>query len=195
MAMTPTDAYLDALSDWQQLLPSLSRLSTDVDALGRAMMDCWARGGKVMFAGNGGSCADAMHFAEELSVRFHRNRRALAALALTDASAMSCCGNDFGFDQIFSRQIEALGKSGDLFVGISTSGNSINIIRAVDACRGQGVHVALLLGKDGGSLKGRGDVNLIVPSPLTHRVQEVHKLLFHALCIWIDEQVLSEAVG
>lgn len=187
LRMSPTAAYRASLVEWSELLRSLDSIAPDVEAFGRELFDCWKRGGKVMFAGNGGSCADAMHFAEELSVRFHKNRRALAAISLTDASAMTCCGNDFGFDDIFARQVDALGKPGDVFVGLSTSGNSPNILRALDMARSRGVRTVALAGKGGGKLKGTCDVEIIVPSDTTARIQEVHKLLFHALCVWIDD--------
>jgi D-sedoheptulose 7-phosphate isomerase len=185
--MTPTDAYRDALNEWRTLLPTLETLTPVVEKIGTAMVDSWKQGGKILFAGNGGSSADAMHFAEELVVRFNKNRRALAAIALCDPTTITCAGNDLGYDQIFSRQIEALGKPGDLFVGITTSGNSANILRAVDACRVLGVKTVGFLGKDGGKLKGHCDLELIVPSRSTARIQEAHKMIYHALCVWIDE--------
>ncbi len=184
--MSPTDAFRDSLQEWAGLLPRMSAIAPAVEKLGAAMMDCWGRGGKVMFAGNGGSSADAMHFAEELVVRFQKNRRALAAIALLDPTIITCAGNDLGYEQIFSRQIEALGKPGDLFCGLTTSGKSPNIVRAVAACRPLGITTAAFLGKDGGQLAGQCDLELIVPSPSTARIQEAHKLIFHSLCVWID---------
>ena len=185
--MTPTSAYKSALDEWKSLANQIDALAPTVEAFGLAMKNSWQQGGKIMFAGNGGSAADAMHFAEELSVRFHKNRRALAAISLLDSSVITCCANDFGFDEIFARQIEALGKPGDVFVGMSTSGNSPNIIRAFETSKKLGVKTVALLGKDGGKLRGKCDVELIVPSQTTARIQEVHKLVFHSLCVWIDE--------
>lgn len=185
--MTAASAYLAALDDWQQILPSLRSLSPVVETVGQTFVACWKRGGKVIFAGNGGSAADAMHFAEELVVRFCRNRRALASMALLDSAMITCAGNDLGYDQIFARQLDALGRPEDVFVGITTSGNSANILLAMEAARERGMKTVSFLGKDGGKLKGRCDVEVLVPMAATHRVQEVHKLLFHALCVWIDE--------
>lgn len=185
--MTAASAYLDALDDWQAILPSLRALSPTVDALGTVFVECWKRQGKVIFAGNGGSAADAMHFAEELVVRFCKNRRPLASMALLDSAMITCAGNDMGYDSVFSRQIDALGRPGDVFVGITTSGNSPNILKAMQSARACGMKTVSFLGKDGGKLKGQCDLEVLVPLTATHRVQEVHKLLFHALCVWIDE--------
>lgn len=185
--MTPTSAFTSGVAELKSLLNQLDALAPKVEAFGQLMKDSWQQGGKVMFAGNGGSAADAMHFAEELSIRFHRNRRALAAISLLDSSVITCCANDFGYEYVFSRQIEALGKPGDVFVGLSTSGNSSNVIRAVEVSKKIGVKTVGFLGKDGGKLKGQCDVELIVPSESTARIQEIHKLVFHSLCVWIDE--------
>src|SRR2546423_10675226 len=118
------------------------------------MMKCWEGKGKVLIAGNGGSSTDAMHFAEELVARFQKNRRALAAVALCDPSVITCAANDFGFEFVFSRQIEALGNSGDVFIGMSTSGNSVNMLRAFERAKERGLVTVSFLGKDGGKAKG-----------------------------------------
>lgn len=186
-SITPASAYLDSLAEWRTLLPALDAMAPIVTKLGEAMVECWRGGGKVMFAGNGGSAADAMHCAEELVVRFNRNRRALAAIALLDSSALTCIGNDFGYDQVFARQVEALGKPGDLFCGLTTSGSSPNIVRAMDVCQLRGVKTVAFIGKDGGALRGTCEIELLVPSVTTARIQEAHMLIFHALCVWIDE--------
>lgn len=186
-AITPESAFRAAVAEWGTLLPTLDALAPAVGRLGRAMLACWQGGGKVLFAGNGGSAADAMHFAEELVVRFHKDRRALAAISLLDPTAITCAGNDMGFEQIFSRQVDALGRPGDVFVGITTSGNSPNILRAMDVARARGMVTVAFIGKDGGKLKDACDVELWVDCPTTARVQEAHKLAFHALCVWIDE--------
>ena len=140
-------------------------------------------GGKLMFFGNGGSASDAQHLATELTVRYKGNRRALAAIALTtDTSALTAIGNDFGFDQLFSRQIEALGKPGDVAIAITTSGKSPNILKALAQARQMGVVAAALGGKGGGGLHGLADPLLIVPSDTTARIQEMHIMLGQMLC-------------
>lgn len=178
-----------AITDLQRLLPVLSDLSDPLERLGLAMLDCWQRRGKVLVAGNGGSAADAMHLAEELCVRFQKNRRALAAIALCDPTVITCAGNDFGFDTVFSRQIEALGHPGDILILLTTSGNSRNLVLAYEAARRQQMLTVSFLGKDGGLLRGQCDIELLVPANTSHRVQEGHKVLYHTLCEWIDARV------
>ena len=145
---------------------------------------------KVISAGNGGSHCDAMHFAEELSGRYRDNRRALPAIAISDPSHISCVGNDYGFEYIFSRFIEGLGNEGDVFLGISTSGNSGNIIRAVEAARAKNMKVIILSGKDGGKLANQADVEIRVPHfGYADRIQEIHIKVIHTLILLIEEMV------
>ncbi len=145
------------------------------------------RGCRILVCGNGGSAADAQHLAAELSGRYLKERRALAGIALTtDTSALTAIGNDYGFDQVFSRQVEALGRPGDLLIGISTSGNSPNVIRAVESARDLGMRTLGLLGRDGGRLKELVDDALVVPSPVTARIQEVHQMVYHFWCEALD---------
>ncbi|MCK4944951.1 MAG: D-sedoheptulose 7-phosphate isomerase [Alphaproteobacteria bacterium] len=140
-------------------------------------------GGKILFFGNGGSAADAQHLATELTVRYRADRAPIAALALTtDTSALTAIGNDFGFDHIFSRQIAALGKKGDVAIGISTSGNSRNILNALMEARNRGIVTVGLTGKTGGDMASLCDILLNVPSPTTARIQEMHIILGHMLC-------------
>jgi D-sedoheptulose 7-phosphate isomerase len=147
------------------------------------------RGGKILVCGNGGSAADAQHFAAELSGRYLKERRGLAGLALTtDTSALTAIGNDYGFDQVFARQVEALGRPGDLLLGLSTSGNSPNILRAVDSAKALGLHTLGLLGRDGGQLASRVDEALVVPSTVTARIQEVHQMVYHFWCEALDAE-------
>lgn len=146
------------------------------------------RGGhKLLFFGNGGSAADAQHLATELTVRFERDRAPIAALALTtDSSTLTAIGNDLGFDSLFSRQIEALGKPGDVAIGITTSGRSRNVIRGLEAARAGGLVAAAFAGRDGGDLPGIADPLVIVPSNVTSRIQEMHITLGHALCLGLE---------
>jgi len=156
------------------------------DVFGQWLDVCTAavqNGNKIMFMGNGGSAADAQHLAAELSVRFKKDRPAIASLALhTDTSALTACGNDLGFDQIFARQIEALGKEGDVAIGISTSGNSDNILLAMKQARQMGLITVGLSGRDGGQMHDVCDIVIVVPSDITANIQEMHITLGHMLC-------------
>lgn len=157
-------------------------LLDEVDRAGDILVECLRNGGKILSAGNGGSHCDAMHFAEELSGRYRDNRPALGALAISDPSHITCVGNDYGFEFIFSRQVEALGRSGDVFFGISTSGNSANILAAARAAKERDMRVILLMGKDGGKMKGIADAEIIVPHfGYADRIQEIHIKFIHAL--------------
>lgn len=144
-------------------------------------------GNKILFAGNGGSAADAQHLATELMVRYYINRRSLPAIALTtDSSLLTAASNDLGYDQVFSRQIEGLGNKGDLFFAITTSGNSGNILAAVEACKARGVISIGMTGAGGGKLQGLCDHLLCVPSKDTPRIQEAHILIGHIICDAIE---------
>src|SRR4051812_5187645 len=178
-----------SIAQLQALLPRIEQLSTQLERLGQAMLKCWEQRGKVLIAGNGGSAADAMHLAEELSVRFAKNRRALPAIALCDPTVLTCAANDFGFDAVFSRQVEGLGNEGDVLVVFTTSGNSPNIIRAIEAAKQKRMLTAAFLGKDGGRAAGQCDFEFIVQSQWPHRIQEVHQVLYHSLCEWIEARV------
>lgn len=155
---------------------------------------CWhsavVAGRKIMLCGNGGSAADAQHIAAELVGRFKCNRSALPALALTtDTSALTAIGNDFGFDQIFARQVEALSLPGDLLVTISTSGNSANLVLAARAARAKGCYTLAFLGGDGGRLANEVDSSIVVPSKNTARIQEMHIFIGHVLCELLERQL------
>jgi len=143
---------------------------------------------KILIAGNGGSAADSQHFAAELTGRFKKERNSLPAIALTtDTSALTAIGNDYGFEYVFSRQLEGLGNRGDIFIGISTSGNSKNVIEAIKKAKEKNIKVITLLGKDGGKMKNLGDINIIIPSNETPRIQEMHIMILHMICQIIDE--------
>lgn len=147
-------------------------------------------GGKVMFAGNGGSAADAQHWAGELVSRFYYDRPGLAAIALTtDSSILTAIGNDYGYDYTFARQVEALGRTGDVLVAISTSGNSPNIIRAAEAARARGVTVIGFTGEGGGKLAPLSDICFRVPSTETPRIQEGHEFIGHLLCALVEAEM------
>ena len=155
-----------------------------------AMSDCLRAGGKIMACGNGGSAADAQHFAAELIGRFERERRELAAIALTtDTSILTAIGNDYSYDDIFSKQVRGLGKSGDILIGISTSGNSKNVVKAIEAAKKMGIKILALTGNGGGKiaeLLDDDDIHLCAPSTRTARIQETHLVLIHSLCDGVD---------
>ena len=146
-------------------------------------------GGKVISCGNGGSQSDAMHFAEELSGRFREDRKPLPAISISDPAYLTCVGNDYGFDQIFSRYVEGIGNEGDVLLAISTSGNSANIIKALNAAKSKGIKCIVLTGKDGGKLAGMADVEINVPfKGYSDRIQEVHIKIIHILILLIEKQ-------
>ncbi|AMW06737.1 hypothetical protein GEMMAAP_09940 [Gemmatimonas phototrophica] len=164
-----------------------AQLEQEIGQALRMVQDTVSRGGTLLFCGNGGSAADAQHMATEYVVRYMRNRRAYPAIALTtDTSLITATGNDFGFDHIFERQIEAIGKAGDLLIIHSTSGNSPNVLLAADAARAKGIPVLALSAKDGGALKDRADLCLVVPTSRTDRAQEIHLCIQHAICDAIE---------
>lgn len=146
-------------------------------------------GGKVLVCGNGGSLCDATHFAEELTGRFRADRPAIPAIAIAEPGHLTCVGNDYGFEAIFSRGVEALGKPGDVLVAMSTSGNSANIVRAVETARGRGMSVIALLGKTGGTLRGKADVELIAPGQTADRIQELHMIVLHTLVELVEAKL------
>ena len=155
-----------------------------------AIIESYKNGGCIFFAGNGGSAADAQHLAAELVVRFYLNRKGLAAQALTvDTSILTACSNDFSFDDVFSRQLEANSKKGDVFVGISTSGNSGNVVRAVEKCKELGVKTVIFTGSKNGKLDEMGDIVIKVPSVDTPRIQEMHILLGHIICEIVEKEM------
>ena len=175
--------FIRNLEEHQQVIATTRALDQQVTAAGQVVGDCLRSGGKLMFCGNGGSAADSQHLAAEFTGRFIKDRRPLAALALsTDSSALTCIGNDYSFAEVFSRQIIALGRKGDCLIGISTSGNSPNVIQAVEIAKKIGIVTIGLLGRDGGRLATICDHCVIVASGVTARIQEAHILIGHTLC-------------
>jgi D-sedoheptulose 7-phosphate isomerase len=167
-----------------------------IEAFARRTAGVLGRGGKILLCGNGGSAADAQHLAAEFVNRFQRDRRALAAIALTtDTSVLTSIGNDSSFDQIFSRQVEALARPGDLLIAISTSGNSPNVLKAVEAARRLGVATVGLCGGSGGALAAAADEAFVVPSRETPRIQEIHITLGHVWCALTEDLVADETVA
>jgi D-sedoheptulose 7-phosphate isomerase len=161
-----------------------------IEAAATLLAEAIRDGHKIISCGNGGSHCDAMHFAEELTGRYRDNRRALPAIAVSDVSHLSCTGNDYGFEFVFSRFVEGLGQPGDVLLGISTSGNSANVLRAAEAARTRDMKVVALTGKDGGKLGPLADVEIRVPHPgYADRIQEVHIKVIHILILLIERLV------
>ncbi len=159
------------------------------------MIEAIKSGKKIISAGNGGSMCDAMHFAEELSGRFRNDRPSIGAISISDPSHMSCVGNDYGFDFVFSRFLEGVGQEGDVFLGISTSGNSKNIILAVEAAKKKNIKTIILTGKDGGKLKGLADIEIIVSHfGYADRIQEIHIKIIHTFIQLIEKALFPVAV-
>jgi len=174
---------------------AMTQLAAPIAQAARLMVDCLRAGGKILSCGNGGSAADAQHFAAELLNRFEIERPPLAAIALTtDTSTLTSIANDYCYDEVFVKQVRALGRPQDVLLAISTSGNSANVNLAVTAAQSQGLRIVAMSGKDGGHLRGllkAGDVELCVASSSTARIQETHILILHCLCDLIDQHLLA----
>lgn len=183
-------------SELQQAAQTLNQFLSDdrkIDAIAQAALliaNSFKAGGKVISCGNGGSHCDAMHFAEELTGRYRENRPAYPAIAISDVSHLSCVSNDFGYEYVFSRYLEGVGRAGDVLLGISTSGNSSNVIHAVTTAKQKGMHVITLSGKDGGKLAGMADVEICVEHfGYADRVQEIHIKIIHILIQLIEKEM------
>lgn len=164
----------------------------ETEKVAKALAEVFNNGNKVLICGNGGSNCDALHFVEEFTGRFRGDRRALPAIAISESSHITCVGNDYGFDYVFSRGVEAYGKPGDMFIGISTSGNSGNVIKAVEAAKKIGMKTCVLLGKDGGKLKGMCDYEFIIPGKTSDRVQEIHMMILHIIIEGVERIMFPE---
>ena len=178
------------LEEHRQVVAKMTALEGEIASAGELCGTALARGQRIYLCGNGGSAADAQHIAAELIGRFVHDRRALPAIALTtDTSALTAIGNDYGYDEVFSRQVEGLCREGDVFIAISTSGNSDNVLKAVDAAHRVGAYVIGLSGKSGGKLNAKCDVSLVVPSDVTARIQEMHIVIGHLICALVEEHL------
>ncbi|TSJ40629.1 D-sedoheptulose 7-phosphate isomerase [Mucilaginibacter corticis] len=180
---------IEQLKDHQDIIQKvIDTLVPDIEKACRLITSTIKNGNKVLIAGNGGSAADAQHIAAELSGRFVKHRKALPGIALTtDTSALTAIANDYGYDYVFARQVEALAQPGDLFIGISTSGNSEVVLRAFTTAKEVGCNTLGLSGRDGGKMNGLCDLNIVVPSNITARIQEMHILIGHILCQSVDD--------
>lgn len=190
------DLIKNSFLEAQQLLNTFiadERNLQQVQTAGDMLVEMFRRGGKVFSCGNGGSLCDAMHFAEELTGRFRHDRQALPAIAISDPSHMSCVSNDMGFDAVFAKYIEALGKSEDVLLAISTSGNSGNILAAIEAAHAKGMKVIGLTGKGGGKMKEVCDLAIVVPwDAYSDRIQEIHIKIIHILIEYIEQKLFHK---
>lgn len=186
---------LESLKDAQKTLSSFVENKENTDKINSAinmMVEAYHQNGRIFSCGNGGSMCDAMHFAEELTGRFRKERKPLAAMAINDSSHITCVSNDYGYDFIFSRYLEAWGNQGDILLAISTSGNSPNVILAVEAAKKRGMKVVGLLGKGGGKLKDMVDLSIVVDSTISDRIQEVHIKCIHIFIEGIERKLFPE---
>ena len=164
----------------------------ETEKVAKKLADIFIKGKKVLICGNGGSNCDAMHFIEEFTGRFRKDRRALPSISISDSSHITCVGNDYGFDFVFAKGVEAFGQEGDFFFGISTSGNSKNIIEAVKSAKERNLKTVALLGKDGGKLKGVCDYEFIIPGETSDRIQEVHMMILHIIIEGVERILFPE---
>lgn len=188
-----SDTILAELTQAQEVLTAFLTDTSNIASIEEAantMAEAVRNGGKILSCGNGGSMCDAMHFAEELTGRYRNDRRALPAIAIADQSHLSCVSNDYGYDAVFSRYLEALGNTGDVLLAISTSGNSGNIVKAAEAAKAKGMKVVGLTGKDGGKLAPLCDVEVRVPHfGYADRVQEIHIKVIHILILLLEQKL------
>ncbi|PIJ49289.1 phosphoheptose isomerase [Erwinia sp. OLTSP20] len=183
------------LNEAAETLNAFLSHDANIHAIQRAavmLADAFKAGGKVLSCGNGGSHCDAMHFAEELTGRYRENRPGYPAIAISDVSHLSCVSNDFGFEYVFSRYVEAVGRAGDVLLGLSTSGNSVNILNAIEAAKKQGMKVIALTGKDGGKMNGLADIEIRVPHfGYADRIQEIHIKVIHILMLLVEKEMVK----
>lgn len=189
---------MDLIKSYEDLSEVLSkfiaqeRKTNMTEKVAVKLAEVFNNGNKVLICGNGGSNCDALHFAEEFTGRFRKNRRALPAIAISDSSHITCVGNDYGFDYIFSKGVEAFGKPGDMIIGISTSGNSGNVIKAMELAKEMGLITVGMLGKDGGKLKGISDYDFIVEGETSDRIQEVQMAILHVIIEGVERIMFPE---
>lgn len=193
---------MNTLSAWKKSLEEANQCLTQFIAhpenlnrcaqFSQMMIDTIKNGGNLFSCGNGGSHCDAMHFAEEMTGRYRKERRPIGALALGDASHITCVSNDYGFEYVFSRQLEGIARQGDLVIGFSTSGNSKNIIRAFEVAKNKGMKTVGLIGRGGGAMKDLSDLSIIVPGETSDRIQEIHIKIVHIVIETVERQLFPE---
>lgn len=192
MSISPIQqAFNDGYSVLAEFINDKSNIEL-VEKFAEALAACFKAGGKVIIFGNGGSACDAAHFAEEFTGRYRSNRRALPVMALNDPGHITCVGNDYGFDEIFRRPVEAFCKKGDIVIGLSTSGNSANVKSALDQAKSQGGTTVALLGKGGGVMKELYDFEWIVPGSTSDRIQEIHMMILHIVIEGVERIIFPE---
>jgi D-sedoheptulose 7-phosphate isomerase len=180
----------------KQAIYENEELLNKIEEVSKLCVELYKTNNKTILAGNGGSAADAQHIAAELVGRYGFDRASLPSLALTtDTSSLTAIGNDYGYDKVFSRQLEGMGQSGDLFIGISTSGNSLNIINAFESAKKKDITTVALVGKDGGKMSKLADIAIIIPSDSTPRIQESHILIGHIICDIIEKEIFANGVS
>jgi len=190
------EIVIEALEESAAMIRSLADQADVVVDICHLVVDVLRKGGKVLTAGNGGSAAEALHMAEELVGRFRHDRPSLPGIALVaDSTALTCIGNDYGFDAVFSRQVEGLGVPGDVLVLFSTSGRAVNLLRAVEVARAAEMKVVSFLGRDGGGLRGLGDDEVVVAGDATERIQEAHQVLLHVVLDAVEREFSGEECG
>ncbi len=185
------ESYMNTLETLKKFIENTENITVTTE-ISEKIAKIFVDGGKLMICGNGGSACDAMHFAEEFTGRYRDDRRALPVISLSDPAHITCVGNDYGFENIFSRGVEAYGKEGDLLVVLSTSGNSANIIKAVDQAKQSGISTLALLGKDGGKLKGKCDYEFVIPGTTSDRIQEIHMVVLHIIIEGVERILFPE---
>jgi D-sedoheptulose 7-phosphate isomerase len=193
--METKNIWQTSLQDAGQLMTQFLNASETLPLLekfSQSLIKAYENQGRLFICGNGGSHCDALHFAEELTGRYRKDRRPLGALALGEASHVTCVSNDYGFEHIFSRQLEGLARKGDVLIGLSTSGNSKNIITAFEKAKSMGVFTIALLGKGGGPLKSFADLAIVVPGSTSDRIQEIHMTLLHTVIETIERRLFPE---
>ena len=189
--MALKQSYLEAVGVLQQFCSDESNFEK-TESIAKALAKDFTAGNKILACGNGGSACDAMHLCEEFTGRYRGNRQALPAIAICDPSHITCVGNDFGFNEIFARGVEAFGQAGDWLFGLSTSGNSANVIRALEEAKKRGMRTVMLLGKDGGQLKGQADYEFVIPAQTSDRIQEIHMMILHIVIEGVERELFPE---
>lgn len=193
--MDNAQVWRSCFSEAQEALVAFMDSPSNIEAcvaFSEVLISTYQQGNNVFSCGNGGSHCDAMHFAEEMTGRYRKERGPLGALALGDPSHVTCVSNDYGFEYIFSRQLEGLGRKGDALIGLSTSGNSKNLLKAFEVAKAKGIKTVALLGRDGGALKNQADLAIVVPGTTSDRIQELHIKLLHIVIETVERKLFPE---